>query len=72
MKALPPFDFAAPVMKSSCPPVPEMCRVPELSEDTWPYRSTLMQLLMATMLSMAPMSSGEFTYSRGHTDRPGL
>ena len=36
MKALPPFDFAAPVMKSSCPPVPEMCLVPELSEDTWP------------------------------------
>jgi hypothetical protein len=35
-KALPPLDMAAPVRKSSWPPVPLICRVPEDSEQTWP------------------------------------
>ena len=36
MKALPPRLMAAPVRKSTCPPVPDICLSPALSELTWP------------------------------------
>ena len=36
MKALPPLLLAAPVRKSTWPPVPLIWRVPALSELTWP------------------------------------
>ena len=58
MNALPPRDRAAPSKKSSCPPVPLICRVPELSAQIWPYRSTEMQLLMDTKLSCWPTLAG--------------
>ena len=58
MKALPPGERAAPSRKSSWPPVPLIWRVPELSAQIWPYRSTEMQLLMETKLSSRPMLLG--------------
>ena len=58
MNALPPLDTAALSRKSSWPPVPLICRVPALSAHIWPYRSTEMQLLMDTKLSIFPTIEG--------------
>ena len=57
-KALPPRDMYAPVVKSSCPPVPLIWRRPDDSELIWPNRSTSTQLLMATTLSLAAITAG--------------
>ncbi len=71
-KAFPPRLMAAPVRKSSCPPVPLICLVPEDSEHTCPYRSTDTQPFMDTMLSFWAITAGSFTYERGAVMTPGL
>ena len=48
---IPPFDKAAPRTKSTWPPVPLNCFKPNVSEATWPIKSTSMQELMETILS---------------------
>ena len=50
MMALPPGDWAAPRLKSTCPPMPEKNFVPSESAQTWPVRSISSATLIATIL----------------------
>jgi hypothetical protein len=57
----PPFECAAPRMKSTCPPMPLKGRQPTESEQTWPVRSTSIAELIATMRSFRAITQGSFT-----------
>ena len=57
----PPLLRAAPRMKSTWPPVPEIWFRPMDSEAIWPIRSTWTQELMDTRLSFWAMTKGSFT-----------
>ena len=60
MKLLPPLDRYAPMTKSSWPPVPEMWRVPALSELIWPKISISTALLMEMKLSISETTCTSF------------
>src|SRR5262249_48888434 len=51
----PPLLRAAPRTKSTSPPVPDIWRIPRLSEFTWPVKSTCTAALIATTFSRAPI-----------------
>ena len=50
---LPPGAICAPTAVSTCPPLPEICRGPTLSEAHWPVRSTWSAALMEVMPRLA-------------------
>ena len=58
MIALPPALRLAPRTKSTWPPMPVNCCGPMLSATTWPIRSIWMAELIATTLSIWPITYG--------------
>ena len=60
IKLLPPFERYAPMTKSSCPPAPEIWRLPELSLFTCPKRSISTAELIETKLSCAAILAISF------------
>jgi len=58
IRPFPPWELNAPEIKSTCPPVPDIWRVPMDSDATCENRSISKALLMATTLLLAAIICG--------------
>ena len=58
MMDFPPGDICEPCTVSDCPPVPDHCRLPTVSDAHWPVRSISRLAFTETNLLFLPMVYG--------------